>query len=262
MKKLLLLVLFAAISVCSFGCKENDDNEIPPLLIGKWINTQVNGIPIQTDNVFFMQLRNDQTQLFAKGFDLDTANREWMENSKYTYSSDGRVLSINGTDVLGKQYKMQFNILTLDNDQLIYAVKSFTIDGVPFTDTNTYTCKRITEDYSTQFVGVWYGKCISQGNPDTSYHYWEYFADGTYNYYYQNDADEWVKKTDNNGKYFLYGSVMASNYTNDLINGGTGKAYECWNFSIEDDKMTWGGIRKGNKSVIYRMQKVAAPPVK
>lgn len=259
---MLLIALLAALSVCSFGCKENDNNEMPSLLIGKWINTQVSGSDILTDNVFFMQLRNDQTQLFAKGFDLDATNRAWMENSKYTFSSDGSTISINGTDVLGKKYKMQFNIMTLDDTQLKYSVKSFTIDGVSFPDTNTYTCRRITSDYSSQFVGVWYGKCVTAGHPDTNYHYWEYFADGTYNYYYKNDADEWIKKSDNEGKYFLYGDVFASNYTNDLISGGTGKAFECWNFSILNDTMTWTALRQGNKTVRYEMKKVSAPPVK
>lgn len=262
MKKILLLAFCVALAAFSFGCTENDDTEIPQLLIGKWVNTVVSGSNVLTDNVFYMQLRNDQVQVFAKGFDLDTANRSWIENNKYTFSSDGKQLSVNGTDALGKVYKMQFNILTLNETQLKYSVKSFTIDGVPVSDTNIYTCRKINADYSSEFVGVWYGKCTSAGSSDTSYHYWEYFADGTYNYYYKNDADEWVKKSDNEGKYFLYGDLFASNYTNDLISGGKGKAYECWNFTINNNTMTWTALRKGSKTVRYEMNRVDAPPIK
>jgi hypothetical protein len=54
---------------------------------------------------------------------------------------------------------------------------------------------------------------------------------------------------------------MASNYTNDLLSGGTGKAYECWNFVIEGDTMSWTGLRANDATTSYRMEKVAAPPV-
>ena len=54
---------------------------------------------------------------------------------------------------------------------------------------------------------------------------------------------------------------MASNYTNDLITGGTGKAFECWNISIQGSTMTWNGLRENGLIASFRMEKVAGPPL-
>jgi len=106
-----------------------------------------------------------------------------------------------------------------------------------------------------------YRKFITPGTSDVGYHYWEYFTNGHYNYYYQDDLGNWLNKPDNEGIYFLYGDLMASNYTNDLISGEKGKAYECWNFIIEGDTMFWTSLRENGLITSFRMEKVTGPPV-
>ena len=96
--------------------------------------------------------------------------------------------------------------------------------------------------------------------PDTKYHYWEYFPDGSFNYYYQDGEDRWIRKSDNEGGYFLYGNLLVTNYTNDILSGGTGKAFECWNFKVSGEKMTWTGLRDGNTTTTYQMVKVGSAP--
>ncbi len=266
MKKISTLnfIILSLLSVIPIACSEDEtpvEAVYTKLLIGKWVNTKVNNEYVLTDASYVMEFRNNYVEMYANGFQLDDNNKTWMENSNYTYSVNNDILIVDGTDVLNKKYHMEFKILTLDESTLTYSISVFRIDGVDYPNSNTFTCKKITEDYSTKFADVWYGKCTADNNNDTTYHYWEYFTDGTYNYYYQDSRNKWIKKSDNEGKYFLYGNLFASNYSNDLITGGTGKAFECWNFSIAGDTMTWTGLRANNKTVTYEMTKVANPPV-
>lgn len=266
-----LVSIFVSIVFCLFllsGCKKNNDTnfEQPPdithyaqLAIGKWVSTMVDNGPLLTDATFVMELRADKVEFYATGYRTDANNKSWIEEDTYTYSINDDIIVIDGTDVLHKVYHIEMKILTISATTMTYVTQVFKIDNTVYPQPGIYTMKKITEDYSGQFKGVWYGKCTTVSS-DTGYHYWEYLASGLYNYYYQDANGKWIKKSDNEGRYFLYGNLFASNYTNDLISGGTGRAYECWNFSIAGETMIWTGLRDNAKTVIYEMKKVASAP--
>ncbi len=262
--RLLKCIFVIIFFLLPLGCSEDEmpvEAEFTKLLMGKWVNTKANNNPIFTDASFVMEFKTNYVEMYATGFQLDENNKIWMENSDYTFSVNNDVISIDGKDILGKVYHLELKIISLNDSLLKYSDSKIIIDGVDYTNPIEYTCKRITKDYSSQFTGVWYGKCTSDNNNDTTYHYWEYFADGTYNYYYHDENNKWIKKTDNEGKYFLYQNLFVSNYSNDINSGIVGKAFECWQFSITGDKMIWTGLRADNKTVTYEMVKVANPPV-
>ncbi len=255
-----ILALF--FSACTSGSNPvASQSDYKSLILGKWINTQVNGGDFETDMGFFMELRPDSVQLYSTGITIDNNNKSWIENDNYKFYLDGDLIVLKGWDTFGKRFDMKFKILQLDAFTLRYSISEFLIDSVSFPDQTIYTCQRVTAGLSPQFVGVWYGKSTNPGNPDTAFHYWEYFPDGRYNYYFKNAQGHWIRKSDNEGRYFLYGSYLATNYTNDLISGGTGKAYECWNISISGNKMKWTGLRANGKVTSYEMTKVEAPPI-
>ncbi len=239
MNKSYILYSFALIAVVFCSCTKNNEPNYAELLKGAWANTMVNEQAIMTDNTFIMEFKSDNIQLYAVGYRLDDNNKGWRENNNYTYSINQNLISIDGTDGLEDNYHLVLNILSLEQDLLSYSVQTFSLNGEVIADTKTYTCQKITKDYSEEFTGVWYGLCTTEGSADSLYHYWEYFDDGSYNYYYQDENSNWIKKTDNEGQYFLYGNLMVSNYSHDLLSGGTGLAYECWNFSI--NRIQWCG---------------------
>lgn len=257
MKKLLFLGIL--LSVLCAGC-EKDEVDYAGLLLGTWVNTQVNSVPVLTDASWVMELRADGIEFYAEGHQIDEDNKTWEENDQYNYSIEGKTLLIDGTDMLDRIFHMEFVIQSVNQTTLIYSVKYFSIDDVEYPDSKVYTCRKATADYSNQFTGIWYGHCITPGTSDTGYHYWEYFEDGSFNYYYQDEEQNWIRKSDNEGGYFLYGNLFVSNYSNDLISGGTGKAYECWHIEIIGDNMIWTGLRTGNQTITYLMEKVASPP--
>jgi len=258
MKKLMIAGLL--FSIFFTGCKDEEKN-YPELILGTWVNTHVNDEPILTDASFVSDFRSNLVEMYAAGVIMDDNNKTWSENENYSYKIEGNTIIIDGTDILENNYHMEFEILLLNESYLKYSVRKFTVNNVEYPDSKIYTNKNITTDYSEKFIGVWYGKCTTAGTSDTKFHYWEYFADGRFNYYYQNEAGSWIKKSDNDGGYFLYENLLATNYTNDLISGGTGKAYECWNFEIEGNNMTWTGLRGNNHLVTYQMAKVQSAPV-
>jgi hypothetical protein len=259
MKKRLLAGII--LPLLFFSCKKEAETNYATLILGKWVNTQVNNETILTDASFTFEFRSDNVQPYATGYVLDENNKTWLENNDYTYSVNGNMIIIDGMNKFGNRFHMEFEILSVDQQTLSYSVSKFMIDNVEYPDPKTYTSKKVTADLSPQFVGTWYGKSTTPGTSDVGYHYWEYFTNGHYNYYYQDDLGNWLNKPDNEGIYFLYGDLMASNYTNDLISGEKGKAYECWNFTIEGDTMFWTGLRENGLITSFRMEKVTGPPV-
>ncbi len=261
MKRIKLLFILPLIAILFSGCKKDKDPNYAELLQGIWVNTMVNGHEVLTDAGFVMEFRSDKTEMYATGVELDENNKSWQENSSFTYSVSGDMISITSTDEAVITTQMQFKIQSIENDIMTYIVPSFSVNGIVLPDLNTYTCKKVTNDYSDAFAGVWYGRCTTEGAADSLYHYWEYFDDGSYNYYYQDENSNWIKKSDNAGRYFLYGQFMASNYSNDLLSGDIGLAYECWDFTLQGDKMVWTGLRENNMTITYEMEKVQSPPV-
>ena len=260
MKKINILFFLAMISLLFVACKKDDGPNYTELIQGVWVNTMVNEQAVLTDDSFSMEFKSDNTELYAIGFQLDENNKSWQENNSYTYSVSGNLIIIEGSDALGNSYEMVFNITSINGEVLTYSVQSFLVNGNAFPITDTFTCTKVASDFSNAFEGVWYGHSTTVGNADSLYHYWEYFDDGTYNYYYQDENSNWIKKSDNEGRYFLYGDLLATNYSHDLISGGTGLAFECWNFVMNGDNMLWTGLRENNILINYEMEKVASPP--
>lgn len=256
MKKMLIAVVLLALV---FGCKKEDDPDYTALIRGVWVNTQVNDLPVLTDLAFVMEFKADFTEMYASGIVINDSNRTWVENDQFTYTIEENRLLINGANDEGNVFSMEFEILHVDETSLKYVVTKFMVDNVLYPDTKTYTCKRVTKDLKEQFEGTWYGRSTTPGS-DSSYHYWDYHADGTYDYYYQDNTNQWIKKQDNDGRYYLYGDYMATRYTNDLLSGAFGKAYECWNIRIEGNTMYWTGLRSEGTTTTFEMERVAGPP--
>jgi hypothetical protein len=260
MKKIYIIVCIALLGVLFTACNKDKQVDYSLLLQGTWVNTLVNDQSVLTDKTYIMELKSDGTEMYATGYSLDENNKTWKENSAYQYTIKGDIIHISGADIDGNKIQSKFKIQSLADDVLKITVEEFSSNGKLIPDNNTYTLIKVKSDHKEAFTGVWYGKCTTPGAVDSLYHYWEYFEDGSFNYYYQDKDNKWIKKSDNQGRYFLYGQLMVSNYSHDLLSGGQGLAFEGWNFSIKDNKMIWTGLRENNVTVTYEMEKVSALP--
>lgn len=258
MKKILLTGFI--ISFLFWGCKKEDEIDYASLILGSWVSTDVDNESVLTDASFAIEFRSDKTETYASGFVLDENNKTWIENENYTYTVNGNKIIIDGSDEIGSNFHMEFDILSVDQYTLKYSVSKFLVDDVEYPDTKIYINKKVKEDLTSQFVGTWHGKTTTPGSTDNNYYYWDYFADGHFDFYFQDDEGNWVNKPDNEGKYFLYGDLMATNFTNNLLSGETGKAFECWNISIIGNTMFWSGLRENGLISSFQMEKVDSPP--
>jgi hypothetical protein len=257
MKNLVLAAMMA--SILLWSCKKDNQPDYAPLILGTWINTHVDNRAVLTDGSFTFEFRSDNVQRFASGYTLDENNKSWISNEKYSYNVSGNSIIIDGVGALGSTFHLEFEIVSADENTLIYSVSKFLVDNVAYPDTKTYTNRKVKADLRNQFTGTWYGKSTTPGSADTSYHYWDYFEDGHFDYLYRDKEGRWIRKQDNEGSYFLYGDLLASNYTNDLILGVTGKAFECWNIRIEGNTMYWTGLRENGQVTSFRMERAVAP---
>ncbi|MFA6894742.1 MAG: hypothetical protein WCQ46_03175 [Bacteroidales bacterium] len=226
--------------------------------IGKWVNKTVDSREIFTNDAFVMDFRDDGVQMYASGYTINDNDKAWMEGSGYSYYVNGNIIYIAGQSVLGSVFEIQLNIMELNEEEMIYTVGKMIIDDTSFEDSSVYVVKKVTsEDNNNKIIGLWQGHCISSGSADTEDHRWEYFVDGTYNYYIYDDG-EWTTKQDNEGTYFVYGNLFASNWTNDYVSGTTGRNFECWDISINVSGtfMQWSGYRLDGTTVVYEMEKI------
>jgi hypothetical protein len=242
------------------SCKKDEPSDLYFGLIGMWVNTQVDQQNVLTDNAFVMIFLTNKVEIYARGFNFNDSNKTWIENDKYYFSVQDSSIVIDGSDQASNDFYIVFNVNSIDDQSIIYTVSEFKINGVNYPDPKTYTCRRITADIEDQFIGTWYGKSTTPGTSDTTHHYWDYFADGSFNYYYRDTLGNWINKPDNAGRYFLYGDFLATNYTNDLLSDTVGKAYECWNISIEGTTMYYSGLRQNGQTASFELTRVEGPP--
>jgi len=124
-------------------------------------------------------------------------------------------------------------------------------------DPAVYTCLKATKDYSSSLTGIWYGSDPSPGSTD---YYCEYMADGSFNYYYQDNEGNWLVDSDDESRYFLYGDLLVTNYTAARVADGNNKTYDCWTIHIEGDTMTWTRRMENNQILTYELERVETPP--
>ncbi len=254
-----LFFVISAFALVLMGCSD-DETSFDDLVVGMWVNTHVNNQPVLTDAAFVTEYRAGLSQLYATGLTIDEDNKSWFETTTFTYVVDGKNITIEGPDVFGDYFYMEFSITSIDDEKMEYVVNTFKINGEDFPDPHTYTLARVKTDLTDDFTGTWYGRNTTPGAPET-YHYWDYFPDGTFDYYFQDEDENWVNKPDNDGEWYLYGNLLASNYSNDLQTGGTGRNFECWDISIDGNIMTWHGLREDGFIVTFEMEKVDNPPL-
>lgn len=257
MKNLICTVLFLSLLFC--GCKKEETN-YTELLSGTWVNTQINGEKIPSDSSFVSEYRPKGVQMYAQGYQLDENNKSWIENDSFTYTVEGEKIMIDGTDAMNKNYHIEMDIKTLDEESFTYSVTSFSMDHTEYPDTAVYTCLKATEDYTSSFTGIWYGSSTSPGAAGDQYYYWEYKTDGSFNFYYQDNEGNWLVDADEESHYFLYGDFLATNYTAARVADGNNMFYDCWNIHIDGNTMTLTALRENNQIESYEMEKVESLP--
>ncbi len=237
MKKLLFPLLL--LTVLWTGCS-NDDISASDLQ-GTWIAEQQDGEKLLTNDLFVHEFCSGQQLINAHRYN-SSEGVEWVEDP-CAYQVKDNVLYVNGTNAAGKIYSFEADI-KLEGDVLNVQVTKFILDGKETTQRPYYTMNRSKENLYSSFINVWKGGPTTPGVTYEHDIYWEYYNDGRFDYYYYDeDLDKYVTKEDNQGRFFLYGNLLVSNYMNDIEQGTQGKESESWIISLEGEEYTQNGQR-------------------
>ncbi len=244
------------------GCSDDDTddlNQVEDMLRGIWVNTHVDDEPVVTNEAFMTDYRVDFTQLYAIGLDIDDDNRAWFENTNYTYSLDGETIIVEGPDVFGDEFYMEFDIHEIDDQYMRYSVSTFLINGEPHPDPYTYTLEKVIDEPLGDLQGTWHGQSTSPDGDPTQY-YWTYSENGTYDMYFQDEDGDWLVHTNEDNQYFLYGELLVMNFHGGPLSEKNHQGYQAWNIDdINGHIMTWTALRENGEIHSFELEKVEEP---
>lgn len=112
---------------------------------------------------------------------------------------------------------------------------------------------RVTANYSKDILGTWEGRVSSEEGSeydDGELHRWEYKADGTFVFYFQDENGGWKASNDEFAEYFCDGTLLCTRWKN--VGEGTKENREWWEIqSIKNGVMKWYGLRQREDGTTY-----------
>ena len=219
------------------------DLNIPEKIIGKWIISDKDGLPMPTNrtNVFTF-VSATKAYMSASLNARPEVNPEWMDNIEANVTINGNLMTLTLHVDEHKTMVHEFIVTDINATEFTANHKvTVTVDGnVMFVDEDVIRLTKVTADYRTAIVGTWEGHCTSEGSEfdDGQEHRWQYNADGTYVYYVK-DGDNWVPSDNTLNEYFVDGNLLCSRWVDNEQENR-----EWWEISIDGDKMNWTALRQ------------------
>ena len=220
------------------------DLNIPEKIIGKWIETDINGQPAATNaKRVYTFVSTTKAYLSASLTMRPEYGACWSDQVEATVAIDGNKVILNVHHNEHKSAVHEFTV-TVINESEFTAIRKLTItvDGsVVLNDESTIRFVKQTTDYRANIIGTWQGHCTSAGSvfDDGQEHRWQYNADGTYVYYVK-DGNNWVPYATNTlNEYFVDGNLLCTRW---IDNGVENR--EWWEITIDGDKMNWTALRQ------------------
>ena len=219
------------------------DLNIPEKIIGKWIISDKDGLPMPTNrtNVFTF-VSATKAYMSASLNTRPEVNPEWMDNIEANVTINGNLMTLTLHVDEHKTMVHEFIVTDINATEFTANHKvTVTVDGnVMFVDEDVIRLTKVTADYRTAIVGTWEGHCTSEGSEfdDGQEHRWQYNADGTYVYYVK-DGDNWVPSENTLNEYFVDGTLLCTRWVDNEQENR-----EWWEISIDGDKMNWTALRQ------------------
>ena len=219
------------------------DLNIPEKIIGKWIISDKDGLPMPTNrtNVFTF-VSATKAYMSASLNARPELNPEWMDNIEANVTINGNLTTLTLHADEHNTSVHEFIVTDINATEFTANHKvTVTVDGnVMFVDEDVIRLTKVTADYRTAIVGTWEGRCTSEGSvfDDGQEHRWQYKADGTYVYYVK-DGDNWVPSENTLNEYFVDGSLLCMRWIDNEQDNR-----EWWEITISGDKMNWTALRQ------------------
>ena len=214
--------------------------EVELKLAGKWEIATVDNVPVLTNEKQVVTYREGWTA-FRSGSD-SASNPSWMRRVTMNCAIYGNDVTETLASAEGGFFKVASNVETITETQMTANVK-FIHSATDTARQNTHfiVYRKIEKDFPKEIVGLWEAKLALPGIPGVTDHRWDFREDGTFLAFDRDTInDEWVVNHTTTNQYMVDGTWLALrkqslNPTTDLR--------ECWDISVEGDKMYWSALR-------------------
>ncbi len=244
-------LMLAALVVCTamvFNSCSSDDNDnnidnLPEKIIGKWITADMNGQPAPTnDKMVFTFVSTTKAYVSASLNTHPEVSELWATQTENDVAINGNKMTLTSHPNQHETVVDELTVTAINNSELIANRKlTVTVNGkVVISEDQLVRYEKITADYRDAIVGTWQGHCTSAGSvfDDGQEHRWQYKADGTYVFYVK-DGNNWVPSANTLNEYFVDGTLLCSRW----IDQGQ-ENREWWEITINGNKMNWTALRE------------------
>jgi hypothetical protein len=237
------------------------DLNVAENIIGKWIYADKNGEALPTNEKSVITfVSTNKAYKSASIVENSEWNTRWLDKLESDVVISGNKVTLTNHSSENQTAIEEYIISDINNNEFTANKKiSLWVDGIkkPGREYVIHFAK-VTADYSADIVGIWQGRCTSEGSvfDDGQEHRWQYNADGTYVYYVK-DGDNWVPYEGNTlNEYFVDGNLLCTRW---IDNGVENR--EWWEITIDGDKMNWTALRQNEDgttfTATFEMKKVA-----
>ena len=260
MNRLMQWVIAAAL-ICSstlFTSCTKDDNPVDPAtnlaekIIGKWITAEFNGQPQPTDNKAVLNFVSDTKAFLSASFIAHPKLSDlWNVQTEYAVVIAGNKVTLTNKIDEHQTIMIELTVSSISTREMQTLMKNtMIIDGQEISSPEmTISFTKVTRDYNEAIIGIWEGQMTSEEDAysDGKVHRWEYKADGTYVYYSQDEAGEWVPSDNTLNEYFVDGTLLCSRWIDNEQ-----EFREWWEIaSIKNGVMQWKALRQKEDGSTY-----------
>jgi hypothetical protein len=220
-------------------------------IIGKWEVYEVNGEVAITNSIQVLTYDADGTVHYTPSVSAMMDLGIWSHHLKGAYTINGNVSAQQVTfeNIL---FTQQMNVQDINENHLYATTNTETfVDGKSHRVTEglkEYKVK-VTEDFSEYLIGLWEGCYIDQelnSDKDVSCRL-AFKADGTFEFYRQNDQNEWVAGI-SMGEYFTDGEMLYMRWKNV---GDDKMRYDSWVYTASEGYLAGAAKRQDEKGEIH-----------
>lgn len=198
-------ILFLGLILITISCKEKRD--YPKEIQGKWLCQEKNNLFLPTNDAFVFQFNENMTMMKAKGEIISEDSSMWEERY-LNYDIDNEMVMIKEETQNSENGNENYQIKIVTNQKLLLNKGK-----------NSYTFYKITENLQNSLLGRWQGIVSLPGDTFTI----EITCQADKSFILKKDEIEEI-----NGKFNLYGNLLAVNYSYPLPEKSCGLAYQNW----------------------------------
>ena len=247
MKKLFMVLAATVIcGVCLLTSCKKDVINLKESIVGKWMLTEINGRAITTnEKVVYTFVTPTKAYMSASFSNNSNVPNLWSDQREVDVAITGRTMTVTFHSEGNVTAVDELSVTAIDNSGFTANYKATVTEGsnVVYSRQGTMHFAKLNVNYNEALLGKWECKELTgiETYNDVNARL-EFSADGTYNYWRKNSANEWEVVTNRvYQNYFLDGKLLATRWKNI----GEDELREWWEIaSLINGHMQWTALRE------------------